>query len=493
MNFMEALENSQESITENGAIGFKTTGHKLVDLNFAIPSFRAKIDKDLFEQALKQDEKLTLKWLLYLRDIRKGVGERSSFRSFIKYLVQINHQLAKKFLEVVLIEEYGRWDDYVALLDIKDEEIVRIIGRKLKAQLLFDMADMNQGKSISLLAKWLPSENASSTKTKKRARKMMDILRISSKDYRKCLSQLRKYLNVVEVKMSANEWNSIDYNTVPSKANLIYRDAFYRHDKDRRLEYINSLQKGEAKINAQAMFLHDIVSHYNLDGNIDNTLEAMWQAQEKLNGFGNTLVVRDGSGSMLCSLDKTTVTILDVANAITLYCAENNEGAFKDKFITFSRKAKLVDLSNKHTLLAKLRKLSTEDECTNTSIGSVFSLILRTMKENNLPQEDMPQTILIVSDMEFDPISMNWSDKIFKVIKDKFSEAGYQLPKLVFWNIASRTNTIPITQNKNGVILVSGFSRNLMEMVMSSELDSYKALIQVLNTSRYGIIDEIYK
>lgn len=493
MNFMTALENSQESITENSAVGYKTTGHKLVDLNFAIPSFRTQIDEDLFEQALQQDEKLTLKWLLYLRDIRKGVGERSAFRSFIKYLAQINQPLTKKFLEVVPIEEYGRWDDYVALLDIKDEEIVRIIGRKLKAQLLFDIADMNQGKPISLLAKWLPSENASSTKTKKRARKMMDILRISSKDYRKCLAQLRKYLNVVEVKMSANEWGNINYSAVPSKANLIYRDAFRRHDEDRRIEYLMSLESGKTKINAQAMFLHDIVSAYTRYSYIDNTLEAMWQAQEKLNGFTNTLVVRDGSGSMLITLPKSQITALDIANAITLYCAENNVGVFKDKFITFSRKAKLVDLSSKHTLLDKLMRLEKEDDCSNTNIENVFNLILSTAIDNHLKHEELPQTVLVVSDMEFDPCSMGATGRLFKAIENKFSEAGYLLPKLVFWNVNARTNTIPITQNKNGVILLSGFSRNLMEMVMSSEIDSYKVLLNVLNSPRYDIIEGIYK
>lgn len=502
MDFMTLAEQQQKNETENGAIGYKTTGHKLVDLNFAIPSFRNGIDGDLFRQALYQDERLTLKWLLYLRDVRNGIGERSSFRSFIKYLVKVNHQLAKRFLQVVPIEEYGRWDDYVVLLDIDDKEIFDIVGAKLRAQLLFDVQQMKCNKPISLLAKWLPSENASSVITKRRASVIRKLLKLSPKNYRKCLSKLRKYLDITEVKMSANEWGAIEYSKVPSRANLKYRNAFLCHDEERRNQYIESLTKGETKVNAQALFLHDIVHSYDIDwltfrnlAAVDETLEQMWKSQDKVAGFEDTVVVRDGSGSMRQRIGNTGITAQDIANAITLYCAENNTGGFKDKFITFSRNAKVVDISDLDTLKDRLVRMAKETECTNTNIQNVFDLILDTAIDNNLSQENLPKNVLIISDMEFDGAIDGYnsiSKTFFKGIANRFKEYGYSLPKLIFWNINSRTNTIPIMQNENGVILLSGFSKNLMNLVMSSELDPYKALIKELEVPRYDIIDSLY-
>lgn len=402
MGFMEKLEENQKSYTENGAVGYKTTGHKIVDLNFAIPSFRTGIDKDLFELSLKQDEKLTLKWLLYLRDVRKGIGERKSFRDFVMHLVNIDKELAEDFLSVVPIEEYGRWDDYVYLLcNVKELSIRLIIFDKVRAQYFKDLANMNIGQPVSLLGKWLPSENSSSKETKHNAKFIRKLLDMDSKTYRKNLSALREHIDVVERKMSANDWKNIKYENVPSKANLIYSNAFFEHDTDRRKEYLESLKNGETKINAQALFLHDIVHKYSSNWYVreyDETLEQMWKAQDKVDGFENTIVVRDGSGSMFCPIGNSGVTALDVANAITLYCAENNTGGFKNKFITFSSRASLIDVSCKNSLHDKLELLSENDDCSNTNIENVFNLILDTAIKNNMSQNEMPKTVLIISD-----------------------------------------------------------------------------------------------
>lgn len=495
--FMEKLEKNQKSYTENGAVGYATTGSKLVDLNFAIPSFRYEIDEHLFQLALKENERLTLKWLLYLRDIRQGAGERHSFRECVKFLVSINADLAKKFLQCVPLEEYGRWDDYVDILFSspvgKNEEIKRVIVKKLFTQLNNDYANYKQGKAISLLAKWLPSENASSNKTKLSARTLRKLFYMDSKSYRQILSELRKYLDIVERKMSGNNWGQIVYESVPSKANLIYSHAFMEHDRDRRTEYLDRLKTGDMRINAQALFLHDIVGKYSNIYAHDETLEQMWRVQERVEGFSNTLVVRDGSGSMCCYIGNSAVTALNVADAITLYCAENNVGEFKDKFITFSSNARLIDISAKKTLKDKLMYLNKYTDISNTNIENVFNLILNTAIKFNLSQEEMPKTVLIVSDMEFDSgVSGRCDSVLFEEISARFEDKGYKLPKLVFWNVDSRTNTIPIVQNENGVILLSGFSKNLLSMVMSSELDPYKALVKQLESDRYKVVDEIY-
>lgn len=506
MDFMKMIENGEKSVTENGATGFKTSGSKLVDLNLQVPSFRKSINKDLFQKALNENEKLTLKWLLYLRDIREGIGERKSFRNFVLELILWDVDLANIFIKEVDLAEYGRWDDYVDIAYRTDNDYIRnMILDKLDKQLARDMQNMDDKKSVSLLAKWLPSINASSKETCVKAKMVCNYLGMSKSEYRKILSELRAYIDVVERKMSENEWGEIDYSAVPSKANVNYRDAFERHDGERREKYLESLKNGETKINANAMFLHDIVHAYTKFGawcaghkKYDETLEQLWKAQNKCEGFSDTVVVRDGSGSMTTSIGSSNLTALEVADAITLYCAENNDGVFKDKFITFGSRAKLIDVSHLDSLHDKLEYLEEYNDVSSTNIEGVFDLILNTAVKNGVSQEDMPKTVLIVSDMEFNAAQGYYYEDhdnatLFETIAEKYKNDGYKLPKLVFWNVNSRTNTVPLTQNDNGVILLGGFSKNLMGMVMSSELDPYKALVKQLNSPRYKIIDKIFE
>ena len=513
--FMEKLEKNQKKETENGAIGYKTSGSKLVDLNFGIPSYRKNIDKDLFLQALHENQNLALRWLLYLRDIDFGVGERKSFREFLLVLIKENPVLALKFFKLVPIENFGRWDDIVFVAyKTTNREVSDFLTQKIFNQLLVDLQGVDNNLPISLCAKWMPSINASSNETRRMAKFFQKRFMLSVSAYRKMLSRLRAYLEVLETRISKNDWDKVDYSRVPSKANILYRDAFMRHDSERREKYLKELSKGNTKINAQSMFLYDIVHayfknmpnmHYSFENKynlhyVDSTLEELWKAQVKPDNFKNTLVVRDGSGSMTCTLsNSSSVTALDVADSISLYCAENNSGEFKNKFITFSRNAKLVDVSNCHTLAEKLVELRKHDECENTNIENVFNLILDTAVRNNLRQEDLPANVLIISDMEFDMATCDYfsshskkvTSTLFDKISDKYDEYGYKLPKLIFWNVNSRTNTVPITENHCGVILISGFSKSLVNMVMSSEIDPYKALVSELMKPRYDIIDKL--
>lgn len=504
MDFMKMIENHEKSYTENGATGFKTSESKVVDLNFRIPSFRREIDKELFDKAIKEDAKLTMKWILYLRDVREGVGERKSFRDFFVYLCDKHIDLANKMIKHVDLAEYGRWDDIVDIAyRVKNDFIRKFILDKIDIQIADDIKNVDRKKPVSLLAKWLPSANASSKETKSKARMVYKYLQFTESDYRRTLSELRAYIDVVERKMSANEWGDIDYSTVPSKANVNYRNAFEKHDGERREKYLESLKNGETKINANAMFLHDIVHAYSMQSlwrnrhkEYDETLEQLWKTQDKCDGFKDTVVVRDGSGSMTVPVVTSGLTALEVADAITLYCAENNEGTFKNKFITFGSHAKLIDVSHLDNLHDKLKYIAEYDDVSSTNIEDVFDLILNTAVKNNVPQEDMPKTVLIVSDMEFNIAQGYYTAKgnkaLFETIAEKYKNKGYKLPKLVFWNVNSRTNTVPLTKNENGVILVSGFSKNLMDMVMSSELDPYKALVKQLDTKRYEVVEDVF-
>lgn len=494
-------EDYNVSITENGAIGYEHTKSALVDINFKVPSFRKASVSDIyaeFKSAFLENELLAFKWLFYLRDVRGGLGERRAFRAIITALT--NEYPEKMAKLISLIPEYGRYDDLYVLFGTKVEKnVLSYIWEQIEK----DRELQKEGKPISLLAKWLPSENTSSDVTKAYAKLIRKYKNVSSKEYRKYLSSARSYLKIVEKDMSANKWNEINYEAVPSKANVIYRNAFLKHDCDRRRAYLAALEKGEAKINANTLYPYDIIHNYidhrsawNVKVNdLDASLESLWKALPNTVKNGeNTIVVADGSGSMTSTISNSGVTALEVANSLAIYFAERCSGEFKNKYITFSSRPKLVNLNGK-SLKDNLEIALKHNECANTDIEKVFNLILKTAVTNNLSQEEIPQNILIVSDMEFDSATYNYGsanvdEKLFAKISREYAEAGYKLPRLVFWNVNSRTNTIPVTQNELGVILIGGFSVNLFNMVLNNETDPYNALVAELNKERYKPVEE---
>ncbi len=511
MNFMEKMgkvlnEEFNESITENGAVGYKTTGKEMVDFNYKISSYRNKTEREIIDDWDKvwlddSNKILAMKFLFFIRDREEGLGERRLFRIIIKHLANTEPTLVQKVAPI--IAEYGRWDDLFELFDTELEDYVidQIIGK----QLLEDTDNYLKKKPISLLAKWMPSINASSVKTREKAKKIIRTMtnfpeNQRQKMYRQALSKLRQYIDVTERKMCANEWDKIKYENVPSRANLNYNDAFLRHDEERRREFLEKVEKGEKKINAGKLFPHDIVHKYmstNKWGyshevkNIDATLEELWKALPQKE-IENTLVVADGSGSMTCTIGKTNVSALDVANALAIYFAEHNKGEFKDKYITFSSRPQYVDFKGCTSLRDKIKEALLHDECSNTDIRKVFDLILDTGVSNKLAQDEMPANILIISDMEFDGCVIGGKSKVlFKQIEEEYKQAGYKLPKLIFWNVNSRTCTIPIKENDRGVILVSGYTPIIADMIMSTEVDPYGVLLKKINTPRYDKIAEV--
>lgn len=486
------LEDYNEKRTENGALGYATTGRKLLDMNFAIASYRQKTEQAIisdFVLAYNENPELALKWLFFSRDIRCGVGERRLFRVVVKYLAKNIPEVIDKFIPYFGF--YGRFDDLFVLFDTPCEN--SMIGY-ISEVLNYDYMMMQEGKSISLLAKWMPSVD--SKVYKGFAKRFCTAYQLPKSHYKNVLKEMRTYLDVVEKKMSSGEWDKINYEAVPSKANLIYKDAFVKHDTVRRTEYLTKVSNGEAKINAGVLFPHEIVNKYGGGNNcwsntiksVDVTLEELWKALPNfVEGDNTTLVIADGSGSMCSQIDtKSTTTALDVANALSIYFAERATGEFKDKYITFSGSPKLVDLSNCTTLRDKINQARKHDECANTNIERVFKLILDTAVKNHMSQEDMPKNLLIVSDMEFDiQTSGDTSIHMFKTFEQKYEDEGYKLPRLVFWNVNSRTNVIPIREADNGVALISGFSVNLIKMVMSNKLDPFEVLVDQLMSERY--------
>jgi len=485
-----------QSVTENGALGFRTSGKELVDFNFGIASMRNSSEEEIKGKFLKvwnEEPFLALRMIFFARDCREGLGERRLARICLREIGELQPNSLIKNLS--LIPEYGRWDDIIELLDINDsinEEIFKLIQN----QLLKDIDGITKNEPISLLGKWLPSENASSLKTKQLAKIVRKGLNMNSKSYRQLLSKLRKHINIVERQMCAGEWDKINYESVPSIANIRYRNCFLRNDETRRREFLGALQKGEAKINASVSSPVDIVGAYNHGDyhrikEIDDTLEEMWKNLSEVE-VNNTLVVADGSGSMTWH-SQGNITPLAVANALAIYTAERNKG-FEGQFMTFGRDPQFVSINHLNTLKDKINLVNEYDDCGNTDIEKVFRVILETAKNNNYKQEDLPERVLIISDMEFDSGMYFGSNKyenpsgqkqLFTEIQEGFEAEGFKLPKLVFWNVASRTGTIPVRENDLGVGLVSGFSQQILKMVMSDKLDPFEIIVETLMSERY--------
>lgn len=497
-DFYGLIENEVgSSVTENGAVGFKSSGHALLDLNFAVSSLRNASDQDIerkFEAAYREDPLLAVLWLFFVRDCRHGQGERRLFRVCMRWLSYENWVLASNLVH--LIPEYGRWDDVADLFHS---------GVKMQAvdfyalQLRRDMgaAKADEG-PISLAAKWAPTLTARDKERREQAKDLRSWMGMTPREYRKMLSSLRGRLDVVERKMSAGKWGQIVYPAVPSRANLTYKDAFLRHDEKRRRDYLSKVQSGEEKINASVLFPHDIVHQYGkncynwyLPLQENTTLEELWRALPNTLPEGrSTIVVADGSGSMLSTVGNTGVRALDVANALAIYFAERLPAPFKDKYITFSTHPRLVDLSGCTSLAGKINEAHRHDECSSTNIEAVFDLLLETAVDNRLTQSQLPDNVLIISDLEFDEGTYYSTAPIFRMIERRWKMWGYRLPRLVFWNVASRTGTIPVKENELGVALVSGFSPNVARLVMSDCLDPYEALLNELNAERYETVKE---
>ena len=499
--------NSNFTLTENGAVAYKSSGSALVDINFKITAMRempAVEIVSLFRKAYAEDPRLAIRWLGFLLDIRNGSGERRS--SMIILEDMMNNGAAKIVANIIpLIPEYGRWD---MIYNFTSNPITaQKIKSLIRKQFSEDIDGMRKGEPISLLAKWSASANSHRAETRKNGLWTAKALNLTERQYRKTLSELRKYIDVVERKMSSNNWQAIDYEKVPSKANLNYNYAFFKHDAERRKAYLDGLTQGKAKINASVVNPCEIVNKYfqskkGFYYEYNPTLEGMWEALPNLlEPNKSMLVVADGSGSMTtrCS---GNITCLDVANALAIYCADRAKGAFANKYITFSMTPQFVEFTPTSSLMDKIKKAEMHDECANTNLEAVFDLILQTAIDNHSPQSDLPESILLLSDMAFDkmvkasntPIEDDgWYKTYPKVTKtfmteisERFATHGYQMPKIVYWNIcgSGRTTTFPITQDDRG-IMVSGYSTNTLKMVMSGTTNPFEAIVEVISNPRY--------
>ncbi len=459
----------------------------------------------LFITSYEEDPLYTMKWLMYARHIKLGLGERDVFRMMLTKVGDLYPEMVLQFIIGTELWNYGRWDDVLRIFFDTTSGILHDgLGKLIANQFRRDVIGCSLGDSISLLAKWMPSNNTSSKQKRSEAVILQSLLHLSAREYRKTLSRLREYLAVVDRKASLNQWNDINYNHVPSKANLKYRNAFLKHDEERRQAYLASLEKGDdsVKINANSMFLYDIVQSYvkadsDWDSSLnpyDETLEQLWNAQESPKDYDDILVIRDGSGSMGQQLTgNSSVTAL--AWQILLHCIVHSIIRMNLLTIDLSPLAialKMVDISMCQTLRDKLRRLHRFDDYSNTDIEATFDLILDTVVKNHLPQDALPSSCLIISDMQFDQATAHDDNTtVIEKCRRKFETLGYIMPRLIFWNVSVYAhNTIPVQVHPSGVILVSGFSKSIVDMVVSRELNPEVALKIELD-AKCSIVDTV--
>ena len=475
MSFMDDLEiETSVTLTENGGRALSTTGDKLLNLFAVLGALRSRptdvIDK--FDAAFRENADLATKMAFYGRDVRGGLGERAVGRLMLR-------ELALLYPEVVVanfknIIKFGRYDDLFALFDTECEDAM---VEYVKMQLVSDKRYMNKYQQVSLLAKWMPSINASSEHTKALANRFIKALNTTPREYRKTLSALRKYIDVTEVKMSANKWTDIDYKAVPSNAMSNYGSAFARHDYEGFTRYMNAVKFGDVKINAATLYPYNVIE--TMCGNRE-VAEAQWKALPNyVEGDNNFLIMADVSGSMMGRPIATSV-------GLAIYFAERNHGVFANKFMTFTDIPKIVDITG-DDLFDKYCSV-TDHVGYNTNLKAAFDAILSTAVRTHCPQEDLPKALVIISDLEID----YWGDgslTFTEEMRKRFADAGYEMPKLVYWNVDSRKDTFLALKNDPNTILVSGQSASTFKnLIKGIDLSAYEIMVQTLNDPRYDCV-----
>ncbi|MBQ5809022.1 MAG: DUF2828 family protein [Clostridia bacterium] len=477
-------QEANRAFTENGAATLRTTGSDCLDLFATIGALRRASEDEIenrFIRAFTENRDIAMKLLFFARDIRGGLGERRVFKVILNWLANNEPQTVRKNLEY--IAEYGRFDDLLALMDTPCEKAMLDV---LKAQLDADNAALESGGEVSLLAKWLPSVNASNKETVLYAKRIARHFGMQDASYRKALVALRAHIRIIENNLRERDY-SFDYEKQPSKAMFKYRKAFMRNDGERYNQFLDKVSVGDAKLHASTLMPYEIITPFFRSKVSDEERKAInttWISQEDFGDTENAIAVIDGSGSMYRYGDPIPAT---VALSLGIYFAERNKGAFKNHFITFSENPQLVEIKGED-ILDKVRYCHGFDEVANTNIQKVFELILNAAKKNSLPQEELPKKLYIISDMEFDCCARGASLTNFEYAKKLFADAGYILPEIVFWNVASRTRQQPVTKNEQGVALVSGCTPKLFEMVAGGALDPYAFMREVVESERYAKI-----
>lgn len=491
----EMKEDFNYDLTENGAITHRSTLNKVLDMFAMGGAYRHRSEDDvitLFSNAYNADPVLALKCLFYIRDCRGGQGERRFFRVAYRWLIQHDIEAAARNLDQ--IAEFGRFDDliYIALDTELEQAALEIIANQLREDM--------KTQYPSICAKWCPSENASAKATKKAGARLRTFMGMTSREYRKMLSTLRERINIVERLMSENRWDEIEFDKLPSRAGIIYKDAFMR--RNLIAEKYKEFAKSEKTVNASVLYPHEVAHQAfacresNPDGTDRRMIQKYWDALPNYYGDNeeNGIAVVDVSGSM-------SGLPMEAAVSLGAYIAEKAHGPFAGHFITFSGNPQLVEFKG-GDITAKFKNCVQADWGMNTNLEAVFDMLLANARKINVAVEDMPERIYIFSDMEFDDCvtsgeasSDRWGwgeslnrggvDTLMETMAKKWASYGYKLPSVVFWNLDARSNNIPAIGE--GFSYVSGFSPVMIQTILGGK-DRLDLMLEKLGSERYASI-----
>jgi len=513
--------------TENGAPAHATTRSYCLDLftSGLLRNSRPKDTKGQLEKAWGENPSVAVKILLHARDIRGGKGEKACVFESLCWLRKNKPATYKanleRFLEVGcfrdLLElsmraglgsEDGKSDklgggkdifelelfasqlkrdlDTLASLrkaaaDVEkaaaaetDGAVSPSISRKKKRKL--DGNDAKQGASVSLAAKWAPTEKKKYDKgglkfAKRMAKLMYPENADRRKRYRVSIASLRRHLSIVESQMSSKSWDEIKFGHVPSRAHKLYRKAFKKHSEERYTEYLQNCKTGKAKINSTGLQPHELVRHFmRANGNGDEAIEAQWRALvDDLKSKGkleHAVAVSDVSGSM-------NGVPMEVSIALGILVSQLSAEPFRGRLITFESEPQWHKVPVDATLREMVDSVQGMPWGGSTSMHRVFELILDIAVEAKLPQEALPKTLFVFTDLQFDQAAGEGDSQltILERARQSYAEKGYALPQVVFWNLrATWFQGFPVQKDDEGVAMLSGFSSELLKMFMGAKV-----------------------
>lgn len=486
-----------QTVTENGAPSLASTGSARVDL-FAKWSRDTSNDylTTLLDASWKESPLDTLKLIFQMRDCRGGKGERHQFHEAMKWLLKKDEATLLECLDHIPF--YGRWKDLYVFFGTKVEDCMI---EEFMVHLMLDLDSLERGKSVSLCAKYAPSEGSAIDKKHCAVKKLCETLCISKKAYRQhYLTPLRKHLNIVERQLTDNvkDWANIDFEHVPSVAMKKYQAAFKRHQPERYTEYLQKVKAGESKMNVSQLHPHEIVEQYfkvkDWKFPMDETnevAEAQWTEYVKnirsKTHVGPAIAMVDVSGSMHGQP-------VQVAVALGLLLAELNEGIFHNKILTFSAQPQLMEIQGT-SLREKIQSINNSSWGMNTNILAAFDAILEAAIAGKTTSNEVPSTIFILSDMQFDAATTErdwpWGQQrtpitTWETVKEKYATAGYTLPKVVYWNLRGNTTDFPVKTGEANVCCVSGFSPSILELIIEGEeVTPYMLMRKAIDRPRY--------
>ena len=467
--FANAISNtSTMTRTENGDLTYSTTQNACLDLFGKVNAIRGQGYQrtvNLFSPAYKEDPELASRIMLWSRDIREGAGERQTFKDVLLWLELNDTERLVRILPKV--PEMGRFSDLFVFKTKKIKEMVyEIFAEGLRSK-------------NGLASKWAPREGS---KNKEFAYELMQYLKLSPRDYRKMIVAAS---DTVEQKMTAKNWDEINFSHVPSVASARYSKAFWKHQTERYQEFVQKAVKGEVKINTSALFPYDVVKR----GVNGQTANALWnQLPDYVPEGVSFLPMIDTSASMNSPVGTSGVSCMDVSVSMGIYLAERNKSAFKGLGLTFNSIPKWITVPKTDDIMMKMNHVRGASWGGSTNLDSAMESIVDLAIQNRVAKEDMPAYLIVISDMEFDygqgygAKNQTASDRT----KARFASAGYEVPTLVWWNVQSRGMSTPVRSNATGEILVSGLSATITKTVLSGKQNPMDAMLETVMVDRYN-------